>query len=84
MSSSFNSMFDGMIAATVQNMTDVNAPIRKTLMDETVRSMRDQSDLRRMEIITSTSALKQKLDPDDDFDKTILAAMQKIVDRLSS
>ena len=84
MSSTFNTMFDGMIAATVQNMTDVNAPIRKTLMDETVRSMRDQSDLRRMEIITSTSALKQKLDPDDDFDKTILAAMQKIVDRLSS
>lgn len=84
MSSSFNSMFDGMIAATVQNMTDVNAPIRKSMMDQTIRSMQDQSDRNRMEIITSTSALKAKLDPDDEFDKTLLAAMQKIVDRLSS
>ena len=84
MSSSFNSMFDGMIAATMQNMTDVNAPIRKSMMDQTIRSMQDQSDRNRMEIITSTSALKAKLDPDDEFDKTLLAAMQKIVDRLSS
>lgn len=84
MSSSFNSMFDGMIAATVQNMTDVNAPIRKSMMDQTIRSMQDQSDRNRMEIITSTSALKAKLDPDDEFDKSLLAAMQKIVDRLSS
>ena len=84
MSSSFNSMFDGMIAATVQNMTDVNAPIRKSMMDQTIRSMQDQSDRNRMEIITSTSALKDKLNPDDEFDKTLLAAMQKIVDRLSS
>ena len=84
MTSSFNSMFDGMIAATVQNMTDVNAPIRKSMMDQTIRSMQDQSDRNRMEIITSTSALKAKLDPDDEFDKTLLAAMQKIVDRLSS
>ena len=84
MSSSFNSMFDGMIAATVQNITDVNAPIRKSMMDQTIRSMQDQSDRNRMEIITSTSALKAKLDPDDEFDKTLLAAMQKIVDRLSS
>ena len=84
MTSSFNSMFDGMIAATVQNMTDVNAPIRKSMMDQTIRSMQDQSDRNRMEIITSTSALKAKLDPDDDFDKSLLAAMQKIVDRLSS
>ena len=84
MSSSFNSMFDGMIAATVQNMTDVNAPIRKSMMDQTLRSMSDQSDLRRMEIIASTAALKEKLDPADPFDKNLLTAMEKIVARLSS
>ena len=84
MSSSFNSMFDGMIAATVQNMTDVNAPIRKSMMDQTLRSMSDQSDLRRMEIIASTTALKEKLDPEDPFDKILLTAMEKIVSRLSS
>lgn len=84
MSSSFNSMFDGMIAATVQNMTDVNAPIRKSMMDQTLRSMSDQSDLRRMEIIASTASLKEKLDPADPFDKNLLTAMEKIVARLSS